>query len=218
MGETDRLAGPDGSAELDGPAGPDGSAGSDGSAGPDGSGGPDVPDGPEGSDVGSDEGSEVAVGSAVVTDGSGLGLGLGVPGSDGDGVGDGDGDGEGTGDGRGGRTGVGRTGVDGGGGAATGRDRCREPRSLSSGRAGAAGSTGRAGGTEVTSTAGVGVDGAGAWVPRGIGMTTGPTEGVGRNGVLVSGRALLPTLADPVLIAARIGIDAVPASNATVSR
>ncbi|RLQ02062.1 hypothetical protein EAD96_22830 [Micromonospora sp. BL1] len=208
MGETDRLAGPDGSAELDGPAEPDGSAG------PDGSGGPDVPDGPEGSDVGSDEGSEVAVGSAVVTDGSGLGLGLGVPGSDGDG----DGVGEGTGDGRGGRTGVGRTGADGGGGAATGRDRCRAPRSLSSGRTGAAGSTGRAGGTEVTSTAGVGVDGAGAWVPRGIGMTTGPTEGVGRNGVLVSGRALLPTLADPVLIAARIGIDAVPASNATVSR
>ncbi|MDX5456695.1 hypothetical protein ACGFI5_04975 [Micromonospora tulbaghiae] len=166
----------------------------------------------EGSDVGSDEGSEVADGSAVVTDGSGLGLGSGVPGCDGDG------DGEGTGDGRGGRTGVGRTGADGGGGAATGRDRCRAPRSLSSGRAGAAGSTGRAGGTEVTSTAVVGVDGAGAWVPRGIGMTTGPTEGVGRNGVLVSGRALLPTVADPVLIAARIGIEAVPASNATVSR
>ncbi|MDO3683759.1 hypothetical protein [Micromonospora sp. C28ISP2-4] len=168
----------------------------------------------EGSDVGSDDGSEVADGSAVVTDGSGLGLGSGVPECDGDG----DGDGEGTGDGRGGRPGVGRTGADGGGGAATGRDRCREPRSLSSGRAGAAGSTGRAGGTEVTSTAGVGVEGTGTWVPRGIGMTTGPTEGVGRNGVLVSGSALLPTLADPVLIAARIGIDAVPASSATVSR
>ncbi len=156
----------------------------------------------------------MGVGSAVVTDGSGLGLGsgVGVAGSDGEC----DGDGEGTGDGRGGRTGVGRTGAAGGGGAATGRDRCREPRSLSSGRAGAAGSAGRAGGTDVTSTAGV--DGAGAWVPWGIGMTTGPTEGVGRNGVLVSGRALLPTVADPVLIAARIGIDAVPASNATVSR
>ncbi|WP_431943171.1 hypothetical protein [Micromonospora marina] len=155
-----------------------------------------------------------------MTDGSGLGLGSGVgeAGSDGDDDGEGDGDGEGTGDGRGGRTGVGRTGADGGGGAATGRDRCREPRSLSSGRTGAAGSTGRAGGTEVTSTAGVGVDGAGAWVPRGSGMTTGPSEGVGRNGVLASGRALLPTVAEPVLIAARIGIDAVPASRATVSR
>ncbi|MBF5030109.1 hypothetical protein IRY44_10165 [Micromonospora sp. ANENR4] len=209
----DGPAGPDGSAEPDGAAEPDGSAGLDGSAGPDGSDGLDGPDEPP-------EG----VGSAVVTDGSGLGLGsgVGVAGSDGecDGDGDGecDGDGEGTGDGRGGRIGVGRTGVDGGGGAATGRDRCREPRSLSSGRAGAAGSTGRAGGTEVTPTAGVGVDGAGAWVPWGIGITTGPTEGVGRNGVLVSGRALLPTVADPVLIAARIGIDAVPASNATVSR
>ncbi|WBC10980.1 hypothetical protein [Micromonospora sp. WMMA1947] len=151
-----------------------------------------------------------------MTDGSGLGLGsgVGVAGSDGEC----DGDGEGTGDGRGGRTGVGRTGAAGGGGAATGRDRCREPRSLSSGRAGAAGSTGRAGGTEVTSTAGVGVDGTGAWVPWGIGMTTGPTEGVGRNGVLVSGRALLPTVADPVLMAARIGMEAVPASSATVSR
>ena len=172
-----------------------------------------------GSDVGSavSEGSEV--GSTVVTDGSGLGLGLGV--RLGSGVPGCDGDGEGTGDGRGGRTGVGRTGVDGGGGTATGRDRRREPRSLSSGRAGAAGSTGmngRAGGTEVTSTAGVGVDGTGAWVPCGIGMTTGPTEGVGRNGVLVSGSALLPTVAEPVLIAARIGIDAVPASRATVSR
>lgn len=181
-------------------------------------GGSDGSDGPDGSD----ELSE-GVGSTVVTDGSGLGLGLGlglgvrlgpgVPGCDGDG--------DGTGDGRGGRTGVGRTGVDGGGGTATGRDRRRPPRSLSSGRAGAAGSTGRngrAGGTEVTSTAGMGVDGTGAWVPCGIGMTTGPMEGVGRNGVLVSGSALLPTVADPVLIAARIGIDAVPASSATVSR
>ncbi|MEU7931751.1 hypothetical protein [Micromonospora echinofusca] len=49
-------------------------------------------------------------------------------------------------------------------------------------------------------------------------MTTGPIEGVGRNGVLVSGRAVLPTVAEPVLIAARIGIDAVPASSATVNR
>ncbi|WDP98490.1 hypothetical protein PVK74_21770 [Micromonospora chalcea] len=149
-----------------------------------------------------------------MADGSGLGLGsgVGVPGSDG-GC---DGDGEGTGEGCGGRTGVGRTGVDGGGGAATGRDRWRAARSLSSGRLGAAGRTGRAGGTEVTS--GLGVDGTAGWVAWGGGITTGPIEGVGRNGVLVSGSALLPTVADPVLMAARIGIDAVPASSATVSR
>ncbi|RBI95639.1 hypothetical protein DRA43_31335, partial [Micromonospora provocatoris] len=61
MWETDGLAGPDGSAELDGSAGPDGSDGLDGS----------------------DEPAE-GVGSAVVTDGSGLGLGSGVPGSDGE--------------------------------------------------------------------------------------------------------------------------------------
>jgi hypothetical protein len=38
------------------------------------------------------------------------------------------------------------------------------------------------------------------------------------NGVLLSGRALFPTVADPVLIAARIGMEAVPASSATVNR
>ncbi|SCL57570.1 hypothetical protein [Micromonospora peucetia] len=62
-------------------------------------------------------------------------------------------------------------------------------------------------------------DGAtGGWLVAGTGITTGPTEGVGRNGVLLSGRAVLPTVAEPVLIAARIGIDAVPASSATVNR
>ncbi|MCX4387509.1 hypothetical protein OG777_11265 [Micromonospora peucetia] len=62
-------------------------------------------------------------------------------------------------------------------------------------------------------------DGAtGDWLVAGTGITTGPTEGVGRNGVLLSGRAVLPTVAEPVLIAARIGIDAVPASSATVNR
>ncbi|PZF97327.1 hypothetical protein [Micromonospora endophytica] len=55
-------------------------------------------------------------------------------------------------------------------------------------------------------------------VPRGGGMTTGPIEGVGMNGVLPSGSAVLPTVAEPVLIAARTGIEAVPASSATVSR
>ncbi|MEV4540274.1 hypothetical protein [Micromonospora echinaurantiaca] len=56
------------------------------------------------------------------------------------------------------------------------------------------------------------------WLVTGSGITTGPTDGVGMNGVLVSGSAVLPTVADPVLIAARIGIDAVPASRATVNR
>ncbi|PWU43263.1 hypothetical protein DLJ46_32315, partial [Micromonospora globispora] len=49
-------------------------------------------------------------------------------------------------------------------------------------------------------------------------ITTGPTEGVGINGVLVSGRAVRPTVPEPALIAARIGMEAVPASNATVKR
>jgi hypothetical protein len=39
---------------------------------------------------------------------------------------------------------------------------------------------------------------------------------VGRNGVLLSGSAVLPTVADPALNAARMGMDAVPASKATV--
>ena len=38
------------------------------------------------------------------------------------------------------------------------------------------------------------------------------------NGVLLSGSAVLPTVAEPALIAARIGIEAVPASSATVNR
>ncbi|MER7420877.1 hypothetical protein ABT346_29550 [Micromonospora peucetia] len=68
-------------------------------------------------------------------------------------------------------------------------------------------------------TAGDGVDGTTGGRPvTGSGITTGPTDGVGRKGVLLSGRAVLPTVAEPVLIAARIGIDAVPASSATVSR
>ncbi|MGV9210549.1 hypothetical protein ACTFTM_01665 [Micromonospora sp. RB23] len=49
-------------------------------------------------------------------------------------------------------------------------------------------------------------------------MTTGPTDGVGMNGVLVSGNADVPGVAEPALIAASTGIDAVPASSATVSR
>ncbi|WP_255292533.1 hypothetical protein [Micromonospora sp. WMMA1996] len=112
---------------------------------------------------------------------------------------------------------MGRVGVAGGVGAVAGRDRRSRTRSLSSAGTGAAGSTGR-GGTVVAPATGVGAGSTGAWVVCGSGTTTGPTEGVGRNGVLVSGSALFPTVAEPALIAARIGIDAVPASSATVSR
>ncbi|MCI4063546.1 hypothetical protein MRQ36_13525 [Micromonospora sp. R77] len=52
----------------------------------------------------------------------------------------------------------------------------------------------------------------------GTGTTTGPIDGVGRNGVLLLGSAVLPTVADPALSAARIGIEAVPARRATVKR
>ncbi|TDC29779.1 hypothetical protein E1211_25405, partial [Micromonospora sp. 15K316] len=65
---------------------------------------------------------------------------------------------------------------------------------------------------------GLDVGRAGGWLAVGSGTTTGPTEGVGMNGVLLSGSAVLPTVAEPVLIAARIGIEAVPASSATVKR
>ncbi|MET8229359.1 hypothetical protein ABZS77_01595 [Micromonospora sp. NPDC005298] len=60
--------------------------------------------------------------------------------------------------------------------------------------------------------------GTGRPVAGGGGSSTGPTDGVGMNGVLLSGSAVLPGVADPALIAARMGIDAVPASSATVSR
>ncbi|MBW4704079.1 hypothetical protein [Micromonospora sp. RL09-050-HVF-A] len=52
----------------------------------------------------------------------------------------------------------------------------------------------------------------------GTGTTTGPTDGVGRNGVPSSGNAVLPTVAEPALIAASTGIEAAPASRATVNR
>ncbi|SCL23303.1 hypothetical protein GA0070616_2703 [Micromonospora nigra] len=56
------------------------------------------------------------------------------------------------------------------------------------------------------------------WPVTGGGITTGPTEGVGMNRVPLSGRAVRPTVAEPVLMAATMGIEAVPASSATVSR
>ncbi|SCE91311.1 hypothetical protein GA0070618_1867 [Micromonospora echinospora] len=53
---------------------------------------------------------------------------------------------------------------------------------------------------------------------RGGPTTTGPREGVGMNGVSAFGSAVPPTVAEPALIAARIGMEAVPASRATVNR
>ncbi|MCZ7421640.1 hypothetical protein O7605_19225 [Verrucosispora sp. WMMA2121] len=79
------------------------------------------------------------------------------------------------------------------------------------------GSTGMTGGA-AGSTEGTAVTMAVGEPLGGGGTTTGPTEGVGMNGVLPSGSAVLPTVAEPVLIAARTGIEAVPASSATVSR
>ena len=109
------------------------------------------------------------------------------------------------------------------GGSGAGRDRRAEPESPAGRSAGAAGSRGGTGRgsalVAVGPTDGVrgGVVTAG-WPVAGGGITTGPTEGVGMNGVLVSGSAVLPTVAEPALIAVRIGMDAVPASRATVKR
>ncbi|MBM0239988.1 hypothetical protein JNW88_27945, partial [Micromonospora sp. ATA32] len=47
-----------------------------------------------------------------------------------------------------------------------------------------------------------GLAGSGGWLVACTGSTTGPTDGVGMNGVALSGRAVLPTVADPALIAA----------------
>lgn len=149
----------------------------------------------------------VLVGSAV-----GLGAGSGVGGSEGVGAA--------TDVGRGAGVGVVRVGPGTGVGAgASGRSRRALPAAVEPGGAGAAGSSGAAGGSLLVPVGPTGAVGSGAsdgWLAPGI--TTGPTEGVGMNGVRVSGSAVLPTVADPVLIAARIGIDAVPASSATVKR
>ncbi|MFU8853768.1 hypothetical protein ACNAW0_22690 [Micromonospora sp. SL1-18] len=126
-----------------------------------------------------------------------------------EGEGEADGDGEGARGGRGEAFGVVRTGLRVNTGTA-GQDRRREPRPRLSEGAGA--DHGRPVAT------GVRLGRAGGWAPSGSGSTTGPIEGVGMNGVLASGRALLPMVADPVLIAARMGMDAVPASSATVTR
>ncbi|SCF01234.1 hypothetical protein GA0070558_119141 [Micromonospora haikouensis] len=112
--------------------------------------------------------------------------------------------------------GGGRVGTRGGGRwTASGSDR-----SEAAGTIGAGAGGGRPGpGSSGCGAAAVpgGVEGAVAGWPV-AGTITGPTERVGMNGVLLSGSAVLPTVADPVLMAARIGMEAVPASRATVKR
>ncbi|WP_199562417.1 hypothetical protein [Micromonospora deserti] len=131
-------------------------------------------------------------------------------------VGDAVGEGLALGDGTG--ADVPRGGRDAGGGSGCRADPGAGACGAAPGTTGVRGPVGRAvGGAAVTDGAGVVAVSAG-WLATGSGITTGPTEGVGMNGVLLSGRAELPTVADPVLMAARIGMDAVPASRATVKR
>lgn len=157
---------------------------------------------------GSGAGAEkVSVGAAV-----GLGVGSGVGGSDGDGTGDGLGDRLGAGTVRGG---VGR----GAGAGAAGR-RADSVSDGAGGRGAAGSSTGGGGRVPmvVGATEGEPAGTGGGWSVAGTPMTTGPTDGVGMKGVPLSGMAVLPTVADPALIAARMGIEAVPARSATVKR
>ncbi|MEU7919926.1 hypothetical protein [Micromonospora zamorensis] len=187
--------------------------------------------------VGVEVGSSVEVGVSVgvgssVGDGSSVNVGVGV----GLGVGVGSGPGESVGPGSVGPGSVGEpVGDDGGTGGVTAGEvprggfgttggcgaRGAGPRSVTVGpepgpsrvRRGAAGSQPLVGPT--LGEPGGGTEG---WLVIGIGISTGPTDGVGMNGMLLSGSAVLPGVAEPALIAARIGIDAVPASSATVSR
>ncbi|MBQ1050452.1 hypothetical protein KBX50_18495 [Micromonospora sp. C51] len=156
-------------------------------------------------------GSTGSLGSAEAVGGSGSTVGVGEPL-----VGDGDGDRVGVGAGRGAGVLVGGRGagaVAGASGRRAGECSTGTPTIVSRG-VGTTGLTGDAAGstegTAVTVDVGEPVGGGGT--------TTGPMEGVGMNGVLPSGSAVLPTVAEPVLIAARTGIEAVPASSATVSR
>ncbi|WBB55880.1 hypothetical protein [Verrucosispora sp. WMMD573] len=224
--------GPPGAADAEGPPDALGSAVGDGSLDalgaadaegpPDGSGSADA----EGSvdAVGSAEaegpvdglgpvvgGSSDAVGSAEAVGGSGSAVGVGEPlvgAGEGErlGVGAGRGAGVLTG-GRGAGAVAGASGRRAGGWAPGVPTMCSRGVGTTGLTGGAAGSTD---GTAVTVDVGEPVGGGGT--------TTGPMEGVGMNGVLPSGTAVLPTVAEPVLIAARTGIEAVPASSATVSR
>ncbi|MFI1196091.1 hypothetical protein ACH4T9_22960 [Micromonospora sp. NPDC020750] len=157
-------------------------------------------------------------GACVESESVTVGVGSGVGGSvgDGTGVGCGAGVGLGEGGGVGGRGAGGGIGAGGGGWCiASGPDR-----SGSAGGAGARGARpGPDGPVDGATTMPGRVDGITAGRPvTGSGTTTGPTDGVGMNGVLLSGSAVLPTVAEPALTAARIGIEAVPASRATVKR
>ncbi|SCL16409.1 hypothetical protein GA0070624_1009 [Micromonospora rhizosphaerae] len=160
--------------------------------------------------------------SSLPAAGVGEGWGTGTTGGrlgPGDRSGPGDSDQEGIGEGRGEGVGDAATRVGPGldaGAEAAGCGRRAEPGSDGPGGIRAAGSSG--GGVPATVGRMVKVrDGLTPGWPV-AGITTGPTEGVGMNGVLLSGSAVLPIVADPALIAARIGIDAVPASSATVKR
>ncbi|MGW3610875.1 hypothetical protein ACWD6N_13415 [Micromonospora sp. NPDC005163] len=160
-------------------------------------------------------GTAVAVGESVTVGvdggvGVGVGVGLGSGGRVGEGAGDGLVGGE--------AGGVPRVGLgEGGGTTRTGPGSASVgPGSVRSwSRRGAVGSQPA---VAVGPTSGVAGGGSAGWLVAGTGITTGPTDGVGMNGVLLSGSAVLPGVAEPALMAARMGIDAVPASSATVSR
>ncbi|SCG48957.1 hypothetical protein [Micromonospora inositola] len=151
-----------------------------------------------------------------MTVGSGTGSGLDEP--VGVGLGEGLGDPLGDGDCPPPAKGVGRAAPVGGAGVAGGRGRRSHTGSDATAGAGAAATTAASDAPGRMTTGAGRVGGTADWLVAGSGITTGPTEGVGMNGVLLSGRAVLPTVADPALMAARIGMDAVPASRATVKR
>lgn len=178
------------------------------------------------------DGSVGSGGSSGGTGSVGSAVGVGVTGRGGDGVTVSDGDGLTVGSSVGETLGDGlgvTGGRDGGGAVRVGRGAGRTGRRGGS-TAPRVGSTSRApdrSGSRVGKSAdqpltAVGLPvargGTAAWLLVGSGTTTGPTLGVGMNGVPWSGSAVLPTVAEPALIAARIGIEAVPASSATVKR
>ncbi|GAB3949156.1 hypothetical protein [Micromonospora vulcania] len=164
----------------------------------------------------------VLVGSAVGVDvGSGVDVGLGVGLGVGSGVSVGGSVGDGTGDGLGaevvgGTPQVGR--ATGGGGSTHLAGAGSQTTGPGTDRSGVREGSGSQPGVAVGPTLGVPGGGRAGWLVIGIGITTGPTDGVGMNGMLLSGSAVLPGVAEPALIAARMGIDAVPANRATVSR
>lgn len=125
----------------------------------------------------------------------------------GTGVGDGGGNGDGEGAGDGGSTSAGEGNGAGAGGAVPAT--CTAGGDLRAGRV--------AGGTRYREPGPLGTATTGVRLGCG-GMTAGPTDGVGMNGASLVAGPVLATVAGPVLTAVRIGMDAVPASNATVNR